>query len=496
MKSKLAALAYALTWSALIVGALTGCRENKKQPASPGDEPVTAFVNVNLVPMTEEKVIENQTVLVQGKQIVAIGSAEKVSVPENATVIEGAGAYLMPGLADMHVHTKDDWLSDVWPVGPLNLFLANGVTTIKDMGPHGSSVTNALSFALGLQDDINAGKLDGPTLYTSGLRSGHSGADPEQDPREIVRENYAQGFDFLKVYSYLSKQEFQQVMAVAKELGMYTSGHIPHTVGLEGVLAAGMDEIAHIEELDWEFIVFDRDQDLQPEEWAACLIGAAFEQYNISASFDAGDFERKNKETLASTISKLQSARIPICTTIIVSDLIVQKLFEPKVFLARPELKYMPQEYLDSFRQGTEKHQVSLRGIENAGIFKYGMDKILLVELHRAGIPLLLATDTGSASMGIVPGFSVHDELRIMVENGFTPFEAMATGTVNAGKAVEKMTGEEGFGVIEVGKRADLILVSGNPLDDVAHIRQPLGVMAAGKWYAKETLAQMVAIED
>jgi len=96
--------------------------------------------------------------------------------------------------------------------------------------------------------------------------------------------------------------------------------------------------------------------------------------------------------------------------------------------------------------------------------------------------------------MGIVPGFSIHDELRIFIENGFTPYQAIATGTANASKVVQAMTGEDDFGTIEVGKRADLILINGNPLEDVTNIKNILGVMAAGKWYSKEALELMITI--
>jgi len=106
-----------------------------------------------------------------------------------------------------------------------------------------------------------------------------------------------------------------------------------------------------------------------------------------------------------------------------------------------------------------------------------------LVELHRAEIPIVLGTNAGSGKTGIVPGFSLHDELRILVENGFTPYEAIAAGTVNASKVVEAMTGKNDFGTIEVGKRADFILVNRKPLENVSHIRDYRGVMAAGQWY-------------
>ncbi|MCP5051395.1 MAG: amidohydrolase family protein, partial [bacterium] len=106
-----------------------------------------------------------------------------------------------------------------------------------------------------------------------------------------------------------------------------------------------------------------------------------------------------------------------------------------------------------------------------------------MVELHRAGIPLVSGTDAGTGAMGIVPGISLHDELRILVENGFTPYEAIETGTVNASKVVAAMTSKNDFGTIEVGKRADFILMNKNPLEDIAHIRDNRGVMAGGKWY-------------
>ena len=96
---------------------------------------------------------------------------------------------------------------------------------------------------------------------------------------------------------------------------------------------------------------------------------------------------------------------------------------------------------------------------------------------------LVLDLFAGTGAMGIVPGFSIHDELRILVESGFTPYEAIATGTVNASTVAEAMAGKDDFGTIEVGKRADFILVNRNPFEDAAHIKDHRGVMAAGEWY-------------
>jgi hypothetical protein len=449
-------------------------------------EEVVAFTHVHLAPMTGERILENQAVLVKGAAIVAIGDPDTLPIPDGARVIDGHGAYLMPGLADMHMHTRQDWEDrETWPVHPLHLYLANGVTTIRDFAPQGSPLTYALAW----RDEIRAGTRHGPTIYASGKLLY---ASPVADPEGIVRQNHDLGFDFLKLYSYLSVEDFHRAMVAAKELGMYTSGHIPYAVGLEGILAEGMDEIAHIEELLPEFIDFDRTRDLSPEAWLSYVAETALLQWDFSSGTDPADFEAENVETLAHITEQLRTAKVPVCTTLVIDDVIQWKLFQPEAFLARSENRYLPSAYLEGFRRGEGKHQVQFRDKEDLAAFKYSIDRWLLDGLHRAGILLLLGTDSGTGGMGIVPGYSIHDELRILVENGFTPYEAIASGTVHAATVAESMAGSGDFGTIEEGKRADLILVRGNPLEDVTAIQEPLGVMAAGRWYSQETLAEMI----
>lgn len=469
-----------LTPCCVLASFLFGC--------APGGGQVTAFTHVNLVPMTGEVILEDQTLLVEGDRIVQVGFSGEVDLPQNAVVIDGRGAYLMPGLADMHIHTRDDWLSDEWPVSPLNLFLANGVTTVRDFGPAGEPLTYALRW----RERIRSGELDGPTIYASGKILF---ASPVDDPAAVVGWNHDQGFDFQKLYSYLSPEDYRVGMATAKELRFYTAGHIPYAVGLESVLSAGMDEIAHVEELDFEFIEFDRDMDLSPDAWIPYVIQELLQQYDISQGFDPQDFRSRHGETLADSLDQLEAAGVPLCTTLVVDDLIVQKVIHPQDFQARPENRYLPPSYMQDFLAGREKHQRQFKGLEDLAVFKYGLDRFLLTELHQAGVVLLLSTDTGTGGMGIVPGYSLHDELRILTENGFTPYEALAAGTVEASKVVQKMVGVDDFGTLEVGKRADLLLLKDNPLQDVAHAREILGVMAAGGWYSQATLEEMTTIE-
>jgi len=465
----------------------TNCTKNSNPASNESDDQLGAFINVNLVTMTSQRVDTNQTVLIEGKNISYIGPSNEVDIPDNVNVIDGRGAYLMPGLADMHMHTREDWTSNRWPVSPLKLYLANGVTTIRDFGPAGGD----LNYVLNWRDEINNGIRIGPAIYTSGLRPGHPSAGT-QDPQSIVFENNAHGFDFLKIYSYLSAHEYFAVMAAAQQLGMYTAGHIPFSVGYDGIQARGMEEIAHIEELDWEFVEFNRDTVLSWEHWLPYVIKCIFQQNDISSGFDLADFQTRYSGRLESIITSLKANSTALSTTMIVDDVIVEKLFSPADFVSRSEIRYLPQDYLNAFNQGFEKHQMQFQGIEELAPFKYDLDKMLLAELHQAGVRLLLSTDAGTASMGIVPGFSIHDELRILLDNGFTPYEAIAAGTVSASKTVEAMTGKNEFGTIEIGKRADLILAAKNPLQNVDNIKNPIGVMAAGKYYSRQNLKDLI----
>jgi imidazolonepropionase-like amidohydrolase len=473
--------------AAILISTLTsGCNQNSEQ--------TIAFTNVDLVPMTSETVIENQTVLVRGSKIVAMGASDKVKIPRGSLVIDGQGAYLMPGLADMHAHTRistGQWAQPwedpkIWPVHPLTLYLANGVTTIRDL----NALDEPGTYPRQLQEDIRAGKRVGPTIYTSGEKLDGS---PLEDPEALVRQNQERGYDLLKVYAYLSVDDFQAAMRAAKKLGIYTAGHIPYSVGLEGVLSAGMDEIAHVEELDWEFFEFDRSRQLQPDEWFPILIQAVLNEVDLSSSDPFAQFESENQSTLEEIADQLRIAGVSVCSTVDVAEVLWMKQFHPDAFLARPENKFLDPKYLEIVRRGKEFQQAECRGIEDICAIKYDLDRWILRGLHAAGVQLLLGTDA-LGGIGIVPGFSVHDELRILVENGFTPYEALQTGTVNAAKVVERMTGEGDFGTIEVGNRADLILVRGNPLEDISVISEPLGVMASGRWFSALQLSELLEI--
>jgi imidazolonepropionase-like amidohydrolase len=424
--------------------------------------------------MTEEKIITNQSVLVRGNRIYRIGKSDKIKIPQKAKVIDGKGAYLMPGLADMHVH-----LTGEWPLSQMDIYLANGVTTVRDL--------DGRDFMLHWRQEIKKGKRIGPTIYAAGpiIRG------DENNAPELVSKQKS-GYDCLKLYAYFSKDDYKKSMNLAKAQNLYTVGHIPFAVGLDGIIAEGMNEIAHIEELIWELIDFDRNKNLPAKEWFPYLKQVFLQHNKPSLHLEFQGIKKEYLERIKTAVKKLEGKNIIVNTTLYLDEIIIQKLFEPEKFLAQTTSAYLPQKYINSFLQGKEKHQIQFKAGEDLAPVKYAIDKMLLIELNQADIPLVLGTDAGTGKMGVVPGFSIHNELRILTENGFSPYEAIVTATVNASKVVEQMIGRNDFGTLEIGKRADLILVLKNPLDDVSNIKDSLGVMAAGRWYGLNEIQKMI----
>ena len=418
----------------------------------------TAFVNVQVVPMDEERVVSGQTVVVSDGRIVAVGSVDEVPIPEHARVVDGTDRYLMPGLAEMHAHVPDTDSSNIDRY--FSLYVANGVTTIRGMLGQPSH--------LGLREALEAGDVFGPRLYTSGPSlNGRSVNGPAQ-ARAMVEEQYASGYDFLKLHPGLSGAEFEAIAKTAREMGIPFAGHVPVAVGVEGVLQSGMATIDHLD----NYLAAA----LPPKSPGLGGFGGFFDVLLA----DQVDADRMAELAAATAASDTWNVPTQVLVELRVNDVPVETLSN------WPEMRYMP---AATVARWAERKAATLAERDfNAETAARAIDlrRRLIFELHRAGAGLLLGSD--SPQVFSVPGFSIHRELEILVAAGLTPYEALHTGTVS----VAEFLGSRG-GMVAIGRDADLVLLDANPLADIRNASRIHGVMLRGVWMPAVELEARIA---
>ena len=418
-----------------------------------------AFVNVNILPMSSNEVLHARTVIVTDGTIAVIGAVDGTSLPEDALVVDGTDRYLMPGLAEMHAHIPSSSSEELDRV--LRLFIANGVTTVRGMlGESGH---------LELRQSIANGSILGPRLITSGPSFNGRSVNGADNGAEMVREQHAAGYDFLKIHPGLSRAEFHAVAETANELGMPFAGHVPEAVGVPAALAAGIASIDHLDGYMQLLLPPNADSSDGPGGFFGVLLAGEALEGNIvpaaEATAEAGVWN-------VPTESLFEHVTAPI---------------DPDELADRPEMKYMPAATVEEWKQrklevtGDSGYvpAVAARAIE--------LRRKLVAALHDADAGLLLGSD--SPQIFNVPGFAIHRELQYLVEAGLTPYEALRTGTANPAR----FFGKAGtFGTIEPGLEADLVLLDDNPLENIESSRRIHGVMLRGKWLTRQDLDAML----
>jgi imidazolonepropionase-like amidohydrolase len=398
--------------------------------------PAVAFVGVNVIAADRDEVLEDQTVIVRGERITEVGPSTKVRVPKGALRISGRGKYLTPGLVDMHAHLNSP--------KELPLYLANGVTTVYNL--------NGQPAHLKWRGEINRGAMAGPNIYTCGptIRT----LDKADDARRIVEEQHQAGYDSIKIYNWVSKEAYEVLIEEARKRRMLVVGHIAREPGFEGTLKAGQ-AVAHAEEFVYTFFGDNVDDDSRIPEAA-----------------------RRTRE-----------AGVPVIATLVAFDHIIRQAEDLPALLARPETKYLAPWVRDEWAPGKNLYQRRFANPESIAYLtkSLALQKSFLKALHRAGGRVLTGTD--AMNMGVVPGFSLHEELRNLVGIGFTPTEAIRAATLHPAEFLSR-AGE--FGTVAAGKRADLVLVEGNPLEDVSRMSDPAGVMVRGRWLPRAELRRML----
>jgi len=421
--------------------------------ASLVDAAPTAFINVNVVSMTEDLVVTGQTVIVNNGLITLIGPVDTTPVPEHSDIVDGTDRYLIPGLAEMHAHIPGARSADLDKV--LTLFAANGVTTIRGMLGRPSH--------LQLRQQLLDGDVFGPRLITSGPSMNGNSVSGAADGARQVRAQHEAGYDFIKIHPGLSSNEYLAIADAANELGMPFAGHVPVAVGVDNALSAGMATIDHL------------------DGYLAALMPADSDASGgYGGFFDVLLADQLVEERIAGLAARTAAAGTWNVPT--------ESLFEHRVseitvaeLSNRSEMRYMPGETVRQWVQSKERlereagfnPELATRAIE--------LRRKLILALHEAGAGLLLGSD--APQVFNVPGFSLHHELQFMVESGLTPFEAIATGTTAVAAFLGTNTGS-----VEIGRAADLVLLDANPLADISNTRRVHGVMLRGTWHSSRDL--------
>lgn len=419
-----------------------------------------AFVGVDVVMLAGgARLVEDQTVVVGNGRIEAVGPRSDVVVSTGTERIDGAGRYLIPGLADMHVHLErfDD-------PAVLDVFVANGVTTVRNM--------DGRPYILDWRERVAAGALAGPRIYTAGpiLEGDRPVWDDTRivgsagEARDAVVEQARAGYDFIKVYHTLSAAAYRATIGAAHERGLPVAGHVPIPVGLDGVLDAGQASIEHLEGYD---DAVEADDSPFRGRW------------HWSKLYMAMPVDSTKARRAAERTASVGVWNVP---TLLVKDRF-GSLDAMDAWLDAPETAYVPARIRERWdpRNGDEDYYERLRsfGEEEARILEAGTrHRALLVRaLHGSGAPLLVGTDTPNPF--VVPGFSVHQELAAFVRAGMTPGAALAAATREAARFVGAL-GE--WGTIQPGRWADLVLLDANPLESIRNTTAIAGVMVRGVW--------------
>ena len=427
-----------------------------------------AFVHVNVIPMTRDGLLKDQTVVVERGKITRVGPSASTRLPRNARRIDGRGKYLMPGLVDFHVHLRDR--------SELLSYLIHGVTTVV----HLSGPTGNVPDVLALRRSIAEGHVPGPNVYTTGrILDGNPPIFPGvstvvSTPEEAVRaveEQHAAGVDFIKTYNNLTSDVLRALVVAAHRRGLAVVGHIPRRDGrpqaLQIALAAGQDMIAHGEEFFFTYFYGDTD-----------------------GLVNRGLLPRPDRSNIPAVVRLARESGAAVTPNLSFVAMTRRQLEDLNAVLSDEEARYLHPSVIAMWRAQNPTRRPDVTRFSLRERAKYDFLKELIPALQAGGVLLLLGTDSSAA--GMFPGKSAQLELRELVAAGLKPHEALATGTRNAGQFVRRhVRGAELFGAVSPGQRADLLLLDANPLAKIENISQVTGVTVRGRWLSKGELEKL-----
>jgi N-acetylglucosamine-6-phosphate deacetylase len=468
-------------WSLLIILFLVACAAlNSCSPPHPA---ALAIAHVTIIDGTGSAPKTDFTVVVERSRIVAVGSSASTSIPRNAKVIDGSGKFLIPGLADMHIHLTGAGEPSGSREFIIPLLVANGITTVRDMGGNVEGLKQ-------LREEINSGKRVGPQIFFTGP---YLDGNPPSFQPSIVVQNAAeataavdelkkQGVDFIKVQSRLQPEPYYAIAREAKKQEIRFVGHVPDSITATAASQAGQSSIEHL-----TGVLLDcstREDDLRqrqlippPKHESKAQANARDRQWNKEL-LDSYSQERADK--LIQTFLANQTWQVPTFPVLVHIGFLT-----PETDLRNdPKMKYIPKKTQDSWQQGRDE-QLDHHGVEDFALRTEAIQRLLQIvgKMNAAGLPIMAGTD--STAPNVIPGFSLHEDLAYLVQAGLTPLEALQAATTRPAEFLHR-TAEQG--TIATGKRADLVLLDANPLEDIHNTQKIHNVILNGRFLDRRDL--------
>ncbi|MGI4736898.1 MAG: amidohydrolase family protein [Janthinobacterium lividum] len=425
------------------------------------------IVHANIIDVATGQIQPDQTVVITGKRITKVGPTASPT-PRRGRVVDARGQYLIPGLWDMHTHLYFDGTASAGTPLILPLLVANGITGIRDMGSELDSVLRA-------RDAVVAHRLLGPRMVVSGpmldgpkspYKAAIAIATPD-DGRRAVAMLKARGVDFIKVQSLVPRAAYFAIAQAAQAAGLPFEGHVPDAVRATEAVAAGQRSFEHL------IGIFEASSTAEDQYVA----GGAKLPAQLLATYDLAHE--------ASIINLLaQHREVWQCPTLFWER--GQWLVDSIAWRQDPDLAYAGRSWV---AQRWPKAQLGIaRTLDTDPLAvraRFVTHELAIVrKLHAAGVGFLAGTDT-PAGVDLIPGVSLHLELQRFVAAGFTPLEALQTATLNPAKFYNR---RQDFGAVQAGRLADLVLLSANPLIDIANTRKIAGVLADGRYLSRPDL--------
>ena len=448
---------------------------------------VLAISGVTVIDATGAPAKPNMTVIITGDQITEIAKTGEVAIPKNAQVVDGKSKFLIPGLWDMHVHAALNGLPETY----FPMFIANGVTGVRDMA------VADLEFLKRLRKAMLDGKLLGPRIVAGQMVDGPMPVWPgypitisnEAEGRQAVASFKDRGADFIKVYSLIPRPAYFALADEAKKRGITFAGHVPLSVSALEASDAGQKSIEHLEGILLACSTVEAE--LRKTIDDALKNTNDTDQMRKSVVRALNETGFRSVETYSPEKAAVLFARFAANGTWQSPTLVVHRagaFMDDSDFINDPRLKYVHPDIRNSWKNQDDfrlKNRTAQSSAQHRMLFQKKLD--LLLAMHRAGVKMLAASD--AMVWYVVPGFSLHDELELFVKAGLNPMEALQTATRNPAIYLGLI---DMIGTVEKEKKADLVLLEANPLENISNTKRINAVIVNGRLIPKTSLDKML----